>query len=753
MSQSDFMLNAFRRDHNPDTPPDTPVEGQNPFQNEPDPDPFDWLDFPDNDCKRAKWAKGLIRKEVARELKVRRGPLYKGIPEFDLSKAINKPLPGDFKVCIVGAGMSGLYLAMMLEFLNIDYTILEGSDRIGGRVYTHDFREKDSTGRDIPKSDHNYYDVGAMRFPEIEGMRATFNLFRHFQKTVKLEPYLIGNNQAPRYINHRFDDAKAIEKSMTRFVKTFKPAFKALEDDFSIGFNLLMKQDRFSTYEYLRKYLDLMKAELDPKEIFDQISEWELHDSGTGLFYQAFSETVLDYYDFSAVNKKLKSENKKLKKQQKDAKTLVAKPQTPDDDSNTGIPSYSATADTGAPAAPPSRKPRDTDWWRVEGGTSRIVDAMLTKIKSKPLKNHEVVAIQRNQSKMEVTYIAHEKKKSDAETTTESFDAVFNTTTLGCLHRMNLGMLPDTGTFIGQDQHTAIRSLEYDVSVKVAIKFKEPWWITKCGMTKPGGVSKTDLPIRSIVYPSWVNDLRDDELHEHQAYRYLQRHRDKLDEPCVLMVSYTWSQDAARMHCLTNPSSPANEDRLKELTLRNLATLYSNPDDDATLDNNKLGTISYPELCDLYIDHHSYSWSENPFTADAFAKFGAGQFSNLYPALRRSISGSDNRLWVCGEAVSAHHAWIAGALVSSFTALAQFLIAFGCYDKYNALKDSWFGEPNRKLPEETEEQILYAIGQLGMDEPTDEDFRWAEGMKEQWDKYKEDLRKGKKAKKPTVFNE
>ena len=65
---------------------------------------------------------------------------------------------------IIGAGVAGLYLAMMCDFLGIDYEILEASDRVGGRVYTHHFSEG------ATPIEHNYYDVGAMRFPDLEIM-------------------------------------------------------------------------------------------------------------------------------------------------------------------------------------------------------------------------------------------------------------------------------------------------------------------------------------------------------------------------------------------------------------------------------------------------------------------------------------------------------------------------------------------------------------------------------------------------------
>ena len=50
---------------------------------------------------------------------------------------------------------------MIFDYLNkeyqldVDYQILEASDKIGGRLLTHHFSEER----------HDYYDVGAMRFP------------------------------------------------------------------------------------------------------------------------------------------------------------------------------------------------------------------------------------------------------------------------------------------------------------------------------------------------------------------------------------------------------------------------------------------------------------------------------------------------------------------------------------------------------------------------------------------------------------
>ena len=59
--------------------------------------------------------------------------------------------PSALKVCIVGAGVAGLYTARILDKLGFEYDLYEASDRAGGRVLTHHFSDKD----------HDYYDIGA----------------------------------------------------------------------------------------------------------------------------------------------------------------------------------------------------------------------------------------------------------------------------------------------------------------------------------------------------------------------------------------------------------------------------------------------------------------------------------------------------------------------------------------------------------------------------------------------------------------
>ena len=73
-------------------------------------------------------------------------------------------------VCIIGAGIAGLFSAMIFDYLketyglNVTYEIFEAEqERCGGRLYTYTFPQKDGHP---PIGPHDYYDVGAMRFPQ-----------------------------------------------------------------------------------------------------------------------------------------------------------------------------------------------------------------------------------------------------------------------------------------------------------------------------------------------------------------------------------------------------------------------------------------------------------------------------------------------------------------------------------------------------------------------------------------------------------
>ncbi len=83
------------------------------------------------------------------------------------------------KVLVLGAGVAGLVAAMVLRARGHDVLVLEASQRIGGRVWTHRFEHAGRT---------YHGELGAMRLPASH--RRVFSLVETLGLTPKLRPFL-----------------------------------------------------------------------------------------------------------------------------------------------------------------------------------------------------------------------------------------------------------------------------------------------------------------------------------------------------------------------------------------------------------------------------------------------------------------------------------------------------------------------------------------------------------------------------------
>ena len=87
------------------------------------------------------------------------------------------------------------------------------------------------------------------------------------------------------------------------------------------------------------------------------------------------------------------------------------------------------------------------------------------------------------------------------------YDHVISTATLGLLQQMDTR---DLGFDL--KKRMATRTLTYEASVKIGLKFRTRWWENAGKMGgKPirGGQTWTDLPFRKVVYPSHGVDCKD----------------------------------------------------------------------------------------------------------------------------------------------------------------------------------------------------------------------------------------------------
>ena len=150
-----------------------------------------WL-FPEPISHLVSWINLLVLERGRRVNGLTRGPdgehRFPGVPDGPI-------FPPWYSVAIIGAGVAGLRTAKLLQDMGIPYKIFEASDRPGGRVFTYEFAQSQSPGK------HDYYDVGAMRFPDNEANEKTFELFKELGLESKLIEYVMGKDDNIRYYN------------------------------------------------------------------------------------------------------------------------------------------------------------------------------------------------------------------------------------------------------------------------------------------------------------------------------------------------------------------------------------------------------------------------------------------------------------------------------------------------------------------------------------------------------------------------
>ncbi len=159
----------------------------------------------------------------------------------------------------------------------------------------------------------------------------------------------------------------------------------------------------------------------------------------------------------------------------------------------------------------------------------------------------------------------------------------------------------------------AIRNLHYEDAARVFFETTERFWETD---EIHGGASVTDLAIRNTYYPE----------------------RKPHGQRSVLMASYCHGQDAMRWGAL----SP--EERLIQAR-ENVAVIHPG--------------------CEKYLaSGHSLVWSQDPFSAGAYAFFQPHQERELHEA----IIAPEGRFYFAGEHASIQHRWIEGAMESALRA-------------------------------------------------------------------------------------
>ncbi|KII91039.1 hypothetical protein PLICRDRAFT_52708 [Plicaturopsis crispa FD-325 SS-3] len=569
------------------------------------------------------------------------------LPEPSANTSVSDQVETDPPVGIIGAGCAGLYAGLIFDSLGIKYEILEASNRVGGRVQTYHFPQKPGH----PKGTHDYYDLGPMRFPETRIMKRLFKLFKYKklnENGLSVEKKLIrywfdtrDNNGIQYYngIRKRLNvpadtvdpfDVEPLGVGEVYVKIGYKALFEDVIDRFAqglkndvstgsdAGWKLMLQYDSYSTRSYMcHAYVPspkLVAAGLpEGKHLPTDVVNWmETFTMTSGWYDRALTTTVLEELSF------------------------------------------------GYPQDPKN----PVKFWCLEGGSEGLTNSMAEYLEREHpgsiLRQHRVTAVSiknpeiAGKSPLQVahtTVTGEEKVKSYSHVI-----ATCPTTVLR--HAIDL-----TRAGLSTAQTNALRACNYTPATKVGMKFKSAWWTAgKDAHGNPivdregnkinivGGRSFTDRPIRVVVYPSYGLDQ---------------------DGPAVLICSFVWTEDAARIGALIGSPDPAVEKQLKEMVLRDLSDLHN---------------IELEVLQDQYLDIFSVDWADNPDTMGSFALFGPGKFDQMYRSL--TLPAGNGRLHFAGEAVSIRHGWIVGALDSTWRAINEYLLV-AHPEKIQLFVDTW----------------------------------------------------------------
>ncbi|KAM6485694.1 hypothetical protein HDV62DRAFT_403108 [Trichoderma sp. SZMC 28011] len=205
-------------------------------------------------------------------------------------------------VGIIGAGISGLYTALLLRREGHKVTIFEAADRVGGRIYTHRFTPQ-------AKSEDIYFEAGAMRIPRSSLHSKVFDFVRYLNThgfagdKIELIPYILDHENNRSFFQNQkgaLQDSKwAAEAGLPEAYRNKTPQqllgsvvlpwLSILRKDFDAGFEKLLKYDEYSFRAYLRLVVGW------PHEVIEFV---ELFCSQTNQYDLSFTEIIMQNLDF-----------------------------------------------------------------------------------------------------------------------------------------------------------------------------------------------------------------------------------------------------------------------------------------------------------------------------------------------------------------------------------------------------------------------------------------------------------------------
>jgi monoamine oxidase len=491
------------------------------------------------------------------------------------------------RIGIIGAGLSGLSAAYELRKLGADITIYEADEnRIGGRILTFYF----------DKMNHYFGELGAMRIPvSHETTWHYINLFG-----LKTESLSSPNSNN---ILYTYKQRLRRERSGNNIKEILYPLFNLTETERNMSWPELNEYASSTMLksltpelrteilkilpQYSKEYGDITR--LSTREVFEFLGLSEgaielisaVEPFTSALFPVSHDDSMSNEYTLDFLNT-YRIQGGMVYLPQAFYQSLTSVQPT----------EYSGPYDLLG---------------RVDFRLGNIVN------KIEYLPNDNNVRLQLSNNKNEILE--------------DSFDYVICTIPFTTLREVEIN------PYFSNSKMQAIKELDYCDAQKTVFLCRNRFWEENADYGRMnGGISFTDLPIQSIVYPP-------DHIvcAKPENCSYL--------EPGVLLASYNLNQDSTRL-------SNQNEERRFELIKREVEKVHGLPD---------------YYLNSQVVSYKTVHWNSQPWARGAFACSGPGQkLTFLYQMLQPEYN---NHLYLAGEHISTKQGWMQGALYSGkFTA-------------------------------------------------------------------------------------